>query len=135
MADRGGAATNASTGEVPGCLAPTLPAVCSSDANATAGASLAHAKPVLIQGAWLSVDGAAVTVDQSALTGESLPVTARAGQHLLMGSLCRRGEGRARSRTGRSEAEGRARRLSAVATGAAAGILPLAFKVLSKRRI
>ena len=55
------AATNASTGEVPGCLAPTLPAVCSSDANATAGASLAHAKPVLIQGAWLSVDGAAVT--------------------------------------------------------------------------
>lgn len=46
------AATNLSTGAVTGCLTRTLPTVCSSSTKEHD--ALSHAKPILIQGAWIA---------------------------------------------------------------------------------
>jgi hypothetical protein len=44
--------TNLTDGSVTGCLTPTLPTVCSS--SSAEHDALVHAKPILIQGAWLA---------------------------------------------------------------------------------
>lgn len=65
-------ATNLSTGAVTGCLTWNLPVVCSS--SPTEHDALVHAKPILVQGAWLAANSSGDASSSSSASSSSAAV-------------------------------------------------------------